>query len=185
MKIMKKKNFGIFIVIEARSTSKRLKRKHLYKFQGVTLIKLLVKKLKKVKKINGIILATTKNKIENVLIKDLENEKIKIFRGSETNVLQRVINAGKKFKAEAICRITGDCPLIDIRFVQELVDVYIKEKTNGIEFISNSKGLPIGQGGSIVKLQTLEKIYKQTNLARHKEFITSYIWENKKNFQQL
>ena len=54
----------------------------------------------------------------------------------------------------------------------------LKKKTNGIEFISNSKGLPIGQGGSIVKLQTLKK-YKTNSLARHKVY--NIYLENKVN----
>ncbi len=44
---IKKNQYGIYIIIEARSTSRRLKQKHLFKFQGISLIKLLVKKLKK------------------------------------------------------------------------------------------------------------------------------------------
>ncbi len=185
MKNIKKNQYGIYIIIEARSTSRRLKQKHLFKFQGISLIKLLVKKLKKIKYINGIILATTTNKIENELIKDLKSEKIKVFRGSELNVLERVVKAGKKYKVKAICRVTGDCPLIDIRFVQELVDTFIKKKYRKVDFISNSKGLPVGQGGSIIKLQILDKIYKSTDKVRHKEFITSYIWENKKKFNTI
>ena len=185
MQIVKKNQFGIYIIIEARSTSRRLKQKHLFKFQGISLIKLLVKKLKKVKYINGIILATTLNKIENKLIEDLKKEKIKVFRGSEFNVLERVVKAGKKFNVKAVCRITGDCPLIDIRFVQELVDTFIKKKNHKLDFISNSKGLPVGQGGSIIKLKTLDKINKLSNKIRHKEFITSYIWENKRNFNTI
>jgi len=179
---MQNKN-RIFIVIEARSTSTRLKKKHLFSFQGLTLIRILIKKLKKVRNINGIILATTENKIEKSLIREAKKENIKIFRGSEKNVLERVIKAGEKYNAKVICRITGDCPLIDIRFVQSLIDIYCKNKTK--DFISNSKGLPVGQGGSIIKLSCLKKIFEFTTKNRHIEFITSYIWENKKKFKTL
>ena len=64
------KNENLQIIIEARSTSKRLKRKHLFKFNNISLIRILIKKLKKIQNINGIILATTTNSEDEDLINE-------------------------------------------------------------------------------------------------------------------
>ena len=143
----------IDIIIEARSTSSILKRKHLFKFQNKTLIEILIKRLKKLKKINRIILATTSNKEDDDLVKEAKKQKVLIFRGSENDVLGRIIKTCKKFNVKNICRITGDCPLIDISYIEILINNYLK---NDLDYLSNGLSLPKGQGGSIFKFDALK-----------------------------
>ncbi|MFL2892667.1 MAG: cytidylyltransferase domain-containing protein [Candidatus Pelagibacter sp.] len=177
-----KKKKRIFILIEARSTSKRLKRKHLRVCQNKSMIEILIKKLKKLKNISGIILATTANKTDDDLVKVVRKENIKIFRGPEHNVLERVIKASKKYNADYICRVTGDCPLLDTTYVKLLIDNFYKN--DDLDYISNSFSLPPGQGAAIIKLDALKKSAKYSkNKKRSEEFITSSILENTNKFK--
>lgn len=172
------------IIIEARSTSKRLKNKHLYKFQNLTLIRILIKKLKKLKNVGAIILSTTINEEDNKLVLEAKKEGILIFRGSELNVLDRVIKTCKKFNLKEFCRVTGDCPLIDIKYVQLLIDNYLLNPS--LDYISNSVNMPIGQGASIVKLKAIQKALKHSKSnKKFKEFITLYIIQNKQKFKTM
>ena len=73
-------------IIEARMNSSRLPGKILYKANNKPFLWHLIKRLKKVKQINQIILATTKNPIDNILVKEAKKNKIKFYRGEEDNV---------------------------------------------------------------------------------------------------
>ena len=79
--------------------SKRLLVKFLLKSCGVPMIGHLINRLKKVKSIDSIVLATTTNPQDDILAKYALKNSIQCFRGSENDVMERVIN-GEKFKAD-------------------------------------------------------------------------------------
>ena len=66
----------IAAIIQARLGSKRLPAKHLLKINGKPIIWYLVQRLKKVKEINNIILATTAKKQDDQLVEFAKKEKI-------------------------------------------------------------------------------------------------------------
>ena len=84
---------------------------------------------------------------------------ISCFRGSENNVLERVINAGKKANADIIVEITGDCPIIDPSIVDQTIKIFIN---NNVHFVSNNhiRSYPDGMDVQVFKLQTLIKSSK-------------------------
>ena len=181
-RLKRQKNENLKIIIEARSTSKRLKRKHLYKINGLSLIRILIKRLKKIKKVQGIILSTTNNPADDDLVNEAKKEKILIFRGDEKNVLKRVIDTCEKYKLDSFCRITGDNIIIDVDYVQLLIDNYLHNPN--LDYISNSIYMPSGQGAAIVKFNALKKGIKYSFKNKYyKEFITSHILENQKKFK--
>ena len=70
-------------------------------------------KTKKVKTVkNNIFLCTTKNKNDDKFRLVCKEHKINLYRGSEKNVLKRIINCAEKFKIKTIVRITADCPIV-------------------------------------------------------------------------
>ena len=101
-------------IIQARMNSSRLPGKHMLLINKKPVIWYLIQRLKLVKKINKIVLATTVNKIDDVLVDFAKKTKIFFYRGSESDVIGRVTEAAKKFKAKNIVDISGDCPLIDL-----------------------------------------------------------------------
>ena len=78
--------------------SSRLPGKILYKAAGKSFLQHLIDRLKKIKQINKIVIATTTNSQDDTLIKLANKNKIFSFRGSENDVLSRVLKASKKFK---------------------------------------------------------------------------------------
>ena len=105
----------IVATIEARMTSSRLPGKVIMKVKNKTLLEYLIDRLKQIKEIDDIILCTTKNHTDDILVKKAMELNVKYFRGSENNVLSRVVGAVKKFKADAVVQITADCPIIDYK----------------------------------------------------------------------
>ena len=104
---------NIVAIIEARMTSSRLPGKVLLPVCGKPILSYLIERLKLVKSINEIVLATTINPTDDILVEFAQNLGIACFRGSENDVMQRVLDASKNSNADVIVEITGDCPIMD------------------------------------------------------------------------
>ena len=171
-------------IIEARMNSTRLPGKILYRAYNKPFLWHLIKRLKKVKQINQIILATTKNPIDNILVKEAKKNKINFFRGTEDNVKKRVLDAAKKFNVKNIVGVTSDCPIIDINLISQVIDTF---KNNNAEFVSNCdfRSYPDGMDVAVYKTQALKKSYKLTKSKYYREHVTLFIKHNKKIFKQI
>ena len=123
------------IIIQARMSSSRFPGKILKKIENISIIELIIKRLKKAKLVNDILVATSGNKENKPLIKFLKKKKIKFFCGSENDVLSRFYLAAKNNKSKIIVRITGDCPLADPNIVDEFVTEF---KKNNYDYLSNT-----------------------------------------------
>ena len=110
------------IIIQARMSSSRFPGKILKTIQDIPIIELIIKRLKKSKLVDDILVATSNIKENKLLINLLKKKKIKFFCGSEHDALSRFYYAAKKNKSRIIVRITGDCPLADPKIVDEFVE---------------------------------------------------------------
>ena len=167
------------IIIEARMNSSRLPGKVLMKHNGNEMLKIMVLRLKKSKKCKNIIIATTKNKKDNRIIKLTKKLKINYFRGSEKNVLERVINSAKKFNLSTIIKICGDCPLIDPKILDKMLSKYNRSK---VDYLSNNliKSYPDGMDIEMFDIKTLEKSYSISKSVLNKEHVTYFIKKSKR-----
>lgn len=173
----------ISAIIEARSNSKRLPNKVLLKVNQKTILEHLIIKLKKIKNLNDIIIATTTNKEDDSIVNIARKSKVKYFRGSENNVLKRVIDASNFFKVDIIVRITSDCPLVDINIVEQYINVFLN---NNVDIVGNTKvrSYPDGMDIEIIKSKSLKKSYKFAKNNYLKEHICLSIYQ-KKNYSRL
>ena len=103
---MTKLNYDIFI--PARLDSSRLKQKHLSKINGKPALIHLLERLQNCKKIREIIVCTTNNPSDDLLVKLLDEQEIKYFRGNEKDILQRFLDSAIKFKTDVIIDVEGD-----------------------------------------------------------------------------
>lgn len=180
----KKKKIGI--IVEARSDSTRLPNKHFLKILNKPILEHLINRLKKIVNVDKIIIATTTKKIDDKICNLSKRLGVNYFRGSEKNVTERVLKAAIKFKIDIICRITGDCPIIDTTLTEQLIDTYLINFKN-IDYASNSKlGLPNGMGCEVFSTYALKNSYKNIkkkdelehvtlNIRRSKEFNKIYV----------
>ena len=173
---MKKQN--TVAIIQARLTSSRFPNKILQKIENITLIELLISRLKKSKYLDKIVLAIPKNK-KNKLLRNKIKKNIDIFAGSEKDVLDRYFQAAKKFKAKTIVRICGDCPLIDPKVVDKIVNFYQK---NDFDYVSNTikPTYPDGLDVEVFNFDTLRKTWIKAKSKTEREHVTQYIIQNKK-----
>jgi len=174
----------IISTIEARMTSSRLPGKVLMNADGKPMLKHLTDRLKKVSSIDGIVLATTINSADDLLVDFAKNEAISFYRGSEDDVMHRVIEAAKSVSADIVVEITGDCPLIDPDIIEQTIQMFIH---NDVDYVSNIQipSYPIGMDSQVFKINTLEKSFKMTNNPLDHEHVTKHIRENPQIFSQI
>jgi spore coat polysaccharide biosynthesis protein SpsF len=174
----------VSIIIEARLGSKRLPNKIIYRIKKYLFLEYLIKRLKQSKTINEIIIATTNLPQDNKIVQIAKKNKIKFYRGSENNVLKRVIDTAKYFKCKTIARVTSDCPIIDVGIIDQAVQIF---KFNECDYLSNSwiRGYPDGMDIEIFELKTLIKSYKLAKTKRSREWITWSIRKNPKIFSHI
>ena len=174
---MKKNN--IIAIIQARQTSKRFPNKVLKKIGKDTLIEIVVKRLKKSKKINKIIVAIPKNSKQRNLKSILKKKKIEFFEGSEKNVLDRYYKTSLKYQPKYIVRITADCPLIDFQIVDKLTS--IAERKN-LDYVTNTQPptFPDGLDVSVISFKALQNTWQKAKSDFDKEHVVTYIQKSKK-----
>ena len=92
----------IVATIEARMTSSRLPGKVMLPLAGKPSTERLIERLKRSKYLDEIVIATTVNDADHQLV-DLANRLgVKYFRGSELDVLSRVLGAAQSVNADII-----------------------------------------------------------------------------------
>ena len=175
---MKKK---ISCIVQARVNSKRLPGKILMQVFKKSLLQYQLERLKKLKTIDELVVATSKNKEDDQTSKIVKLSKVRIFRGDEHDVLKRYYDCAKINKSSIIIRVTADCPLIDIKYINQLLKIFLE---NDYDYLStlDLNYLPDGFHCEIFNFKSLEKAQKLAKSKFDREHVTSFSWSNPKIF---
>jgi len=163
------------IIIQARMNSKRLPGKMMLDLFGYPILYHILKRLKKCKKVNKIILAIPNNGIDEILAEvasDVTN--IEIVRGSEENLIKRFFIAANDHRSDYIIRFPADNPFPDPEEIDKLVDFHVINNTTG--FSSNiasvfDNGMIDGVGAEIFSYKLLKQIVEEKTTKEQKEHI--------------
>jgi spore coat polysaccharide biosynthesis protein SpsF len=159
-------------------SSERLPGKVMMPIAGVPMIGILIERLKKA--CLPIIVATSTNIENDQLAEYAKTLGIAVFRGSETNVLERYYFAAKEANAQIIVRVTADNPLIDGVFVRENVEEYWKTNNERTYLTSAlSQSYPWGMSAEVFSFNLLEEAYKNADHPGEFEHVTPYMHQNK------
>ena len=171
----------IVATIEARMTSSRLPGKVMLPALGRPMLAHLTSRLKAVPSIDEIVLATTVNAADDVLVDFAKKDGIKVFRGSEEDVMARVIGAAESAHADVVVEITGDCPIIDPDLVEQTIRIF---KRNHSVYCSNCfiSSYPDGMETQVIALEALKKSFSMTDDPRDREHVSLHIVNNPQVF---
>ena len=176
----------VTFLIQARLGSTRMPGKILKPFfQNKSILDLLIEKLKQVTEAD-IILATSTSDNNNPLEEFAKEKGIAFFRGSESDVLKRFIDAAEQFGANRLIRVCSDNPFLELKSIQELIDYannnpeydYISFNVNGTPSIKTHYGF----WTEYVTLETLRKVASLTDEALYHEHVTNYIYTHPDKF---
>lgn len=169
----------VVAIIQARMGSTRLSGKVLRKLQDKTIIEHIVDRVEECKYVDEVVIATPSTDINRPLIELLRDKKINVFSGSEDDVLERYVEAGKKYNADILVRITGDNPLTCPQCIDRMLKMHIE---NDVQYTTMS-GLPLGVGSEIVNFNTLLQVQEEELQNYHREHVTIYIKENHNKYK--
>ena len=171
----------IIAITQARTGSTRFPNKIMNKIGNETLLSIHINRIKKAKKINSIIIATTNKKNDDVIKQQADKLNVNCFRGDEDDVLDRFYQAAKIHNPDYVVRLTSDCPLID----PSLIDMIIETTINSnVDYCSNTliESYPDGQDVEVFTFNSLKKAWEESDLLSDREHVTPYM---KKNFKVL
>ena len=163
-------------------TSTRLPGKVLLQaFDKISMLEYMIERLKKSKKIDHIVIATTTNVEDEKIIELCNRINIDYYRGSENDVLDRVFRTHQYTSSEIIVELTGDCPLIDTKIIDESIKLYLK---NNFDYVSNAhvRSYPDGLDTQVFSLKLLKEINKLATSDYDRENVSSFIYRNHQNY---
>lgn len=166
--------------------SSRLPGKMMMPLAGKPVLWHVIERAKRLQNIDEVILATTTEVHDELLVKLAQENGIRVYRGSEKDVLDRFIKAGELFCAQIILRINGDVPLFDIETADMIVKEIKKEHVDAV-FLYKEKANAIG-GFEAVTLDALKRVEAVTthpyDTFAH-EHVTAFLGLNPRYYPKL
>lgn len=170
---------NVVCIVQARVGSTRLPEKVLKKICGKTVLEHDIDRLKQVKNLNNLVIATTTLEDDNKIEKLVTKLGVDCFRGSSEDVLSRYYFAAKKYKADVIVRVTSDCPLIDYDTSDKIIKYYL-DNLDKYDYLSNTieRTYPRGLDTEVFSFHALEKSHMEAKKKYEREHVTPYIYKN-------
>lgn len=174
----------VVAVIQVRMGSTRLPGKAFIKMHGKTAIEWIIYRLSFSREIDQVVLSTSDTPENDPLEHLAQQLGLEYYRGSEQDLVDRLYQTAKKFQADAIVRITADCPLVDPEIVDQLVRIY-RDTPDTVDHITNTfpPTYPDGLDVEVMPFSTLERLHKEVKNPLYREWITTTIMENPHTFQ--
>lgn len=163
----------IGFIITGRMKSTRLPKKLILKLQNKEIIKWMILRAKLVFKNEDIVIATSTNPQDDILVDIAKEMNIKIFRGHEDDVVLRLFNTAKANNFDYFINITADCPLFGFDYIERIKELLKKTESDLI----TSLELPHGIFVYAIKTEAFEKVIeiKKTD---NTEVWGDYFYEN-------
>ena len=158
--------------IQARMGSSRLPGKVLADICGKPMLFRQIERIKKSRLIDELIVATSNSPKDDKIELFCSENNIKIFRGSENDVLGRICEMIEKNSIENHVEFYGDSPLPDSQIIDEIIGLFLKFKDQADYFSSSIKttyppGLEVSVYSSKILLEVNKLIEKNDPLREH------------------
>jgi len=172
------------IIIQARMTSTRLPGKVLKQVMGKPLLEYQIERLRRVQLADEMVVATTTNGTDQPIIDLCARLNIPYFRGSEDDVLARFYEAAVKHEADVIVRITSDCPVIDPKVIDKVIQFY-NDHYPDYDYVSNTliRSFPRGMDTEVFSAKVLAEAFFKAKAFNEREHVTPFIYKNPEKYR--
>jgi spore coat polysaccharide biosynthesis protein SpsF len=175
---------NIVAVVQARMGSTRLPGKVLKELGGESVLARVVERLRRSRSISEVVIATSLSPDDEAVVREAERLRVAIFRGSESDVLDRYFQAARAFHVEAVVRITSDCPLIDAEVTENTVRAFLNEQP---DYASNAlaRTYPRGLDTEVMSVDALTRAWRTAKQPYEREHVTPFMYEHPELFKVL
>ncbi len=168
--------------IEARMSATRFPGKVLKEINGVPALSFLLKRLRRSHLVDEIILATTTNKADEALIEWAQSENVPCYRGSESDVLGRVLEAHRSVGSDVVVEICGDCPFTDPEIIDQGVATFFANNCDVVSTThvpSYADGLDV----QVFKFSDLATAADETNDLLDREHVSLHFYRHPEKYR--
>ncbi len=167
----------IACTIEARMRSTRLPNKVMLPILQKPMLELMIERLRRVPEIDEIVIATTTDSSCEPIVELGSRLGVTVFRGSEKDVLDRVLKAAQAVSADLIVETTGDCPLIDPATISRVIRAL---REGPYDYCSNrqTRTFPVGMDVQVFPTRVLADVASRTDDPADHEHVSLYIYEH-------
>ena len=172
----------IVAIIQARMGSTRLPGKVLMEIHGKPLLSYVVNRTRLCPAPEDAVVATSDQPAESPIADFCRREGISVFRGELDDVLSRYRAAAMEHRADAVVRITGDCPLIDPGIIGRVVSKFCE---GGFDYVSNvlTRTYPRGLDAEVLSRDVIDRLHHNPQLtAEDREHVVLYIRNHPQDF---
>jgi spore coat polysaccharide biosynthesis protein SpsF len=164
------------IIVQARMGSTRLPGKILKTVLDRPLLSYQIERLRRVTLADQLLIATTLQAADQVIVRLCQQEGVDTFRGSEEDVLNRYYLAAREAKATTVVRVTSDCPLIEPAVIDRAIATLL-ENSDKFDYVSNGleRTYPRGMDVEAFTFEALERAEREAKEASEREHVTLYM----------
>ncbi|MDE0840048.1 MAG: glycosyltransferase family protein [Kiritimatiellae bacterium] len=170
-------------IIQARLSSERLPGKVLLDVAGKTLLARVVERVQRAARLDEVVVATSSNASDDAIALECGRLNCPVYRGSEEDVLMRIIEAAEVHAADAVVRITADCPLIDSGIIDDMISLFSETQPDyASNVLIGCRKFPRGLDTEVVSLDALRRVEGLVSDMASRSHVTLYIREHSDAF---
>ena len=174
------------VIVQARVGSTRLPRKVLLQLGGKSVLGRVLERLQWCQQVAEVVVATTDQPADHAIVAEANRCGVKAVRGSEQDVLARYYQAASAVDADAIVRITSDCPLVDPRLIDQMILRFHQRRSGPqpVDYLSNTqpRTFPHGLDTEIFTFEGLATAHQEAKESFEREHVTPYFYLHPKRF---
>lgn len=161
-------------------SSSRFPGKVLAPLGGETVLMQVVNRARKITPTTAVVVATSTEPSDDTIADYCEKKGIDVFRGSLNDVLSRFRNCARNYGADAIVRITADCPLIDPALSSKVLELHTRDEN---DYTTLGLGFPDGVDTQVFSRGALELSFLEATEPEEREHIGIFIEQNPHRFK--
>lgn len=170
-------------IVQTRMGSSRLPGKVLKPVLGTPVLEWCMERLLRCKNIAEVVIATTEHPRDEAICDFAKQKGYLYSRGSEQDVLERYWKAANERDAEAIVRLTSDCPLIDPEITDRVVARHLESPENDLTSNVFTRTFPRGFDTEVLSMGCLDRIHRDVHEPIYREHVTNYIHDYPEKFR--
>jgi spore coat polysaccharide biosynthesis protein SpsF len=176
----------VVIICQARTGSTRLAGKILLPLAGEPLLLRFLERVSMSKYATNLVVATTQKPQDDEIVSLCEGAGYVVFRGHETDLLDRHFRAASMMDADVVVKIPTDCPLIDPRVIDQVIEAFLNAYPH-VEYGSNLHPgtWPDGNDVEVMTFLALQRAWASATLPHEREHTTPWFWEDNHNVRML
>jgi len=170
--------------IEARMGSSRLPGKTMAPVHNsMPLLECVVRRFRACRALDDVVVATSVEQGDDTIAEWCEKNDVPVFRGSEDDVLKRVVGAAQQYGADAIVQMGADSAYLDYQLIDQLAEHY---RSGQFDYVCNDLILtyPLGIYGHVVRVEKLVELSRKPGLSeKDRSDVVRYIWEHPETYR--